>query len=275
MINLTEKLKKLKEYILNQNSMVIAFSGGVDSSLLLHVANEVLGDKVLAVTARSSTYPEREYKIAEEFARKIGAKHISIISEELDIKGFSENPKDRCYYCKKELFGKLVEIAKEQGFNVVAEGSNIDDLSDYRPGKKAKEECNVVSPLLEVGLTKAEIREIAKERGIEHWHKPAYACLASRFPYGQKITAEKLRMIEMAEEFLFNSGFLQVRVRNHDGLARIEVSPDERKKFFDEKIMDRVYEEFAKIGFSHTSLDLKGYRTGSMNEEFHKIKNPV
>jgi len=262
-----EKLEKLEDIIRNLGSVLIAFSGGVDSTFLLKVCLDVLGkDKVLAVTARSSTYPARELEEAKALALKLGARHEIIESEELAVPGFSENPPERCYYCKKELFGKLVRMARERGFNFVVDGSNADDTGDFRPGMKAKDELGVVSPLKEAGLTKAEIRNFSREMGLPTWDKPSFACLASRFPYGEKITAEKLDRVGKAEELLDALGFTQYRVRSHGDLARIEVLPDEIDRFFDSSLREKVTKEFKKLGFVYVSLDLTGYRTGSMNE---------
>ena len=210
-----EKLQALKDNIQGMGSLVIAFSGGVDSTFLLRVAHDVLGDKAIAITATSSTYPERELRGAIEFAKSIGVKHIIIRSEELDIAGFAENPQNRCYHCKKELFTKVVHIARERGIATVADGSNADDTSNYRPGMQAMRELGAVSPLLDVGLTKREIRIISREMGLPTWDKPSFACLSSRIPYGEKITPEKLAMIDRAETFLLDMGFRQVRVRHH------------------------------------------------------------
>ncbi|MGE4283542.1 MAG: ATP-dependent sacrificial sulfur transferase LarE [Clostridia bacterium] len=257
---------KLKLNLIEMGSIAIAYSGGVDSTFLLKVAHDVLEDRVTAVTARSSTYPEREYKEAVNFTSENHIKHITIVSEELEIEGFSENPVNRCYFCKHELFSKIGKIAKENGLDFMADGSNVDDLGDYRPGLHAVSELGVVSPLKEVGMTKEDIRTLSRELGLSTWDKPAFACLSSRFPYGQKITKEKLEMVDRAEQYLLDLGFKQVRVRHHGDIARIEVSFHERSKFFDEQMMDKVNEEFKRIGFIYTALDLKGYRTGSMNE---------
>ncbi len=260
------KLNKMIEYINNMESLAVAFSGGVDSTFLLKVAADVLGDKVIAVTARSSVYPERELREAEDFAGKLGVKYIVIVSDELEIGGFSENPVNRCYICKLELFKKIKEVANHYGITYVADGSNADDTGDYRPGMKALRELDIVSPLLQALMTKEDIRFLSKEMGLPTWNKQTFACLASRFPYGQKITAEKLEMLDRAEQFLLDLGFNQIRVRHHGDLARIEAGPGELKRFFLEDLMEPVYKELKKIGFTYVSLDMKGYRTGSMNE---------
>jgi uncharacterized protein len=263
---LQEKFQLLKDNMKKRGSAAIAFSGGVDSTFLVKVAHEVLGDKLIAVTATSSTYPERELKEAIKYAEDMGVKHLIISSEELDIEGFASNPKNRCYYCKKELFTKIKDVAKEHGVEYVFDGSNFDDTGDYRPGMQAARELEVVSPLKEAQLTKDDIRELSKELGLPTWNKPSFACLSSRFPYGKKITIPKLKMVEEAEQFLLDMGLRQVRVRHHGEIARIEVSPEERVKFFDVEVMDKIGDKFKKIGFAYVTLDILGYRTGSMNE---------
>jgi uncharacterized protein len=272
---LQEKYQSLKDIIKEKESAAIAFSGGVDSTFLLKVANEVLADKVVAVTATSSTYPKRELNEAIKYAEDMKVKHIIISSEELDIEGFALNPKNRCYYCKKELYTKINNIAKEEGVNYVFDGSNLDDTGDYRPGMQAAKELHVISPLKEAGLTKEDIRELSKDLGLLTWNKPSFACLSSRFPYGNKITLSKLTMVDKAEQILLDMGITQVRVRHHGEIARIEVEPSEREKFFDVEVMDRIGNEFKKIGFTYVTLDVLGYRTGSMNEtlsEEDKVK---
>lgn len=260
------KFQTLKNSIKSLGSVAIAYSGGVDSTFLLKVAADVLGDKVIAITAKSTTYPEREFKEAVKYIGDIGAKHIVIISEELEIEGFAKNPIDRCYFCKKELFSKVRKVADDNNINAVLDGSNADDVSDYRPGMKAANELKVISPLKNAGLTKDNIRELSKSLGLPTWNKPAFACLSSRFPYGNEITVEKLSMVERAEQFLMDLGFRQIRVRHHGDIARVEVNAEERNKFFDIELMDKVANELKSFGFKYVTLDLLGYRTGSMNE---------
>ncbi len=265
-MSLQEKLQLLKGNMKQRGSAAIAFSGGVDSTFLVKVAKEVLGDRMIAVTATSSTYPERELKEAIQYAEELGVKHIIINSEELDIEGFASNPKNRCYYCKKELFTKIFDVAREYDIEYVYDGSNSDDTGDYRPGMQAARELSVISPLKEAQMTKAEIRELSRQMELPTWNKPAFACLSSRFPYGNQITVPKLRMVEEAEQFLLDMDIRQVRVRHHGEIARIEVSPEERSRFFDISLLDKIGERFKKIGFTYVTLDVIGYRTGSMNE---------
>jgi uncharacterized protein len=268
-----KKLDILKENIKKLQSVAIAFSGGVDSTFLLKVAHDVLGNNVIAITATSSTYPKRELDEAKKYARNMGVKHIIIESEELDIEGYAKNPVNRCYYCKKELFSKLRNIAKENDINYVLDGSNLDDTGDYRPGMEAAKELGIVSPLKEAKLTKDDIRIFSREMDLPTWNKPSFACLSSRFPYGNKITSKKLKMVEDAEQFLLDLGFRQVRVRCHDTIARIEVAPEERSKFFDLSLMDKVGNKFREIGFTYVTLDILGYKTGSMNAVLKSIHN--
>jgi uncharacterized protein len=265
-MDVDNKLESLRQLIKQLESVAVAYSGGVDSTFLLKVAHEVLSDNVIAVTARSSTYPEREFREAADFVQKAGIRHVVIKSEELDIEGFADNPTNRCYFCKRELLSKVIAVAQSNNIRHVVEGSNIDDLGDYRPGRQAIRELGVGSPLTQAGLGKEEIRILSKKMDLPTWQKPAFACLASRFPYGQKITRDKLQVVDQAEQFLLDLGFRQVRVRHHDSIARIEVSAAERGKFFNMDMMDRIYEKFRQLGFMYTALDLKGYRTGSMNE---------
>ena len=269
-MKLDDKLKLLKYRLEKMGSVAVAFSGGVDSTFLLKVAHDALGDRAIAITARSSSFPDREFKDAADFAKKIGVKHVVIDSEELEIEGFADNPVNRCYLCKRELFSKMVDYAKANGIRYVADGSNVDDAGDYRPGMEAIRQLGIICPLREAGIGKKDIRALSKEMGLPTWDKPSFACLVSRIPYGQKITKEKLRAIDEMERFLIDLGFRQVRVRSHGDLARIEVAAEERSKFFDAELMDRVSDKIKEYGFTYVTLDLKGYRTGSMNETIGK-----
>jgi uncharacterized protein len=263
------KYKKLKEIIADYGSLAVAFSGGVDSTFLLKTAHDVLGDRAIAVTARSCSFPERELKEAAAFCEQHGIRHFITDSEELDIEGFSENPLNRCYLCKNELFTKIGTIAEQEGLAAVAEGSNTDDEGDYRPGLQAVREQGVKSPLRASGLSKDDIRALSKEQGLPTWNKQSFACLASRFVYGETISETKLNMVDKAEQLLLDLGFTQVRVRVHgaDGeQARIELLPAEFPKLMEEATRRTVTDRFSEIGFTYISLDLKGYRTGSMNE---------
>ncbi|MDR3643796.1 MAG: ATP-dependent sacrificial sulfur transferase LarE [Clostridia bacterium] len=260
------KKEKLMQSLRACGSLAVAFSGGVDSSFLLKCAFDSLGEKVLGVTARSSTYPEREMKEAAEFAALYGIPHVVIDSEELDIENYADNPPERCFFCKNELFSKIRRLADERGILQIAEGSNCDDLGDYRPGLRAASELGVLSPLREEELTKDEIRLLSKEMGLITWDKPSFACLASRVPYGEKITREKLAMIEKSEQFLLDLGFKQVRVRHHGNIARIELPAEEMPLALEDGNAALIYEKLKSFGFAYVSLDLKGYRTGSMND---------
>jgi len=262
---LLEKLSKLEEYIRELGSLAVGFSGGIDSSFLLAVAHEVLGDKVIAVTGVDASVPEREVNEAKAFCEKRDIRHIICEVDPLKEEGYRNNGPDRCYFCKRGIFTEVKKIADENDIAYMAEGSNMDDLGDYRPGLKAAAELSVISPLREAGLYKSDIRLISKAMGLPTWNKPAYACLASRFVYGEEITEGKLRMIDRAEQFLIEHGFFEERVRLHGNIARIEVPPKDIPRLASDEIRDAVYEEFTKIGFLFVTLDLKGYRMGSMN----------
>ncbi len=263
---LLEKYDRLKDYLASFGSVAVAFSSGVDSTFLLYAAKEALGDRAIAVTASSCSFPERELKEAKEYCSKMGIRHFVIKSEELEIEGFSHNPKNRCYLCKHELFEKIGALAKEQGINEIAEGSNLDDNGDYRPGLQAVAELGVKSPLRHIGFTKQEIRELSQYFNIPTWNKQSFACLSSRFPYGDLINEKKLKMVDRAEQLLLDMGFHQLRVRIHGDIARIELLPEEFPKFMEEETRLSVYKKFKEYGFSYVTLDVVGYRTGSMNE---------
>jgi len=265
-LDVEEKLSKLKAIVSELESVVVAFSGGVDSTLVTKVCYDVLRDNSMAVTARSETYPDFEFKEAQKLAKEIGIKHLVIDTSELAIEGFANNPPERCYFCKTELFGKLKEIAKEQGFLNVADGANLDDTQEFRPGLQASKELNVRSPLKEAGMTKKDIREVSKMLNLPNWNKPAYACLSSRFPYGQSITEEKLSMVSEAEKYLRGLGLVQFRVRHHETIARIEVLPDDINILTNSPAREELTAKFKEIGFTYVTLDLAGYRSGSMNE---------
>jgi uncharacterized protein len=271
---LEAKYERLQELVRGYGSLLVAFSGGLDSSLLLKVARDALGDRVLAVTALSPTYPSKEHAAAEALARALGVRLIAVETDELAIAGYAENPPERCYFCKSELFGELQAIARREGIAYVADGTNADDRGDYRPGMQAASELGVVSPLCEAGLTKADIRALSKRLGLPTWDKPSSACLASRFPYGEAITREKLAMVEAAEDFLKELGFRQVRVRHHGEIARIEVEPDEIERLASSGVREQVVRKLTKLGYRYVTLDGRGYRTGSLNEALGRTKAP-
>lgn len=261
------KIEKLKSRLLFFKRVIVAFSGGVDSTFLLYFAKKILGrENVLAVVAESPTYPVEEVRSAIELASNLGVRCQIIRTEELEDENFVCNSKDRCYFCKKELFSKLKQMARENAINYILDGSNFDDLSDYRPGNFAKKEFGVCSPLQEVGLTKDEIRQLSKEAGLPTWDKPSMACLSSRIPYGIRITREILCQVGEAEKFIRALGFRQVRVRHHDKLARIEVEKSEISKFFDKTLREKVTKKLEKLGYYFVTLDLNGYTTGSLNK---------
>ena len=260
------KLEELKKYLMELQSVAVAFSGGVDSAFLLKVAYDVLKENAVAITVDADFFPEREYDESIEFCNKEGIRQYFCPVDVLETEAFKTNPPNRCYFCKKNLFSEIRTRAFEKGISYIAEGSNMDDDKDYRPGMKAVKELGILSPLKKVGLLKKEIRFLSKELGLPTWDKPSYACLASRFVYGDEITKEKLLMVEKSEQLLYELGFRQFRVRVHGSMARIEILPQEFDKLMEETVRQKITDAFKEYGFSYVSLDLTGYRTGSMNE---------
>lgn len=267
---LEKKLDDLKTYLRNLGSLAVGFSGGVDSSFLLAVAKDVLGDRVLAVTAVAPSIPERELKEAKEFCEEREIRQAVCFIDQMKEEEFRKNSPDRCYFCKRNIFNEIKRIASENNIEYVAEGSNMDDLGDYRPGLRAVAELSVTSPLREAKLYKTDIRMLSKAMGLPTWSKPAYACLASRFVYGEEITEEKLHMIDLAEQFLIEHGFIEERVRMHGNIARIEVPAKDIPRLAADGIREQVYERFKELGFMFVTLDMHGYRVGSMNATINK-----
>jgi len=261
------KYTTLRSILSDMESICIGYSGGVDSTLLLAVAVDVLGVNTLAVIGRSATYPTREFEEAMALAATIGARTLVVDTEETDVLKFRENPPDRCYFCKTELFSKLGAIAGDNNIRWIADGTIVDDVGDFRPGMKAKSELSVRSPLLEAGFSKQEVRELSRNLGLATWDKPSFACLSSRFPYGMEITKENLTRVDNAETTLRDAGFRAFRVRFHDArTARIELGVDELKRMLDDDLRTEIVSRMKEIGFIYVTLDLQGYRTGSMNE---------
>lgn len=264
-LTIEQKYERLGAILRSMGKVVVAFSGGVDSAFLLKAALEFLGpERVLAITADSETYPEREKLEAIELAKELSAPHEVIHTSELNIPGYAENPTNRCYFCKNSLFDHLIPIAQARGFEHVIFGAIADDLGEHRPGLQAAHEQGVRAPLLEAGIKKSEIRHLSRQFGLRTWDKPSFACLSSRIPYGELITAHKLSMIDRAEDFLIQLGFRQVRVRQHDNLARVEVPVSDLAEVL--AVADTVHAKLKEIGYAYVTLDLKGYRSGSLNE---------
>lgn len=262
---LTHKYDILINNLKSLNKVAIAFSGGVDSSFLLYAASKALGENVIAITANSNVLPHGEFDEAKDLCKSIGVRHIVMEFDPLKVDEFRRNVKDRCYYCKKNLMSRMINVAKENGFDVLAEGSNTDDGSDYRPGARALQELEIVSPLKDADLSKQDIRDLSNKYNLPTWDKPSYACLATRIPYNEEITSDKLSMVEKSEALLHEYGFLQSRVRVHGNVARLEIMPEQFDKLMSDDIRMAILEGIKNNGFDYVSLDLSGYRTGSMN----------
>lgn len=265
-VSLEEKHRALRSALQAHGGLAVAFSGGVDSALLLAVAHEALGDRVLAVTTRSASIPTRETEEARAFCRERGIRHVVVETHEFEIEGFDRNPPYRCYVCKREILSCIFAAAAREGFATVAEGSNLDDADDYRPGARAVREAGAISPLRDAGFTKADVRALARRLGLSQWDKPAFACLNSRFAYGEPVTPERLAMVDAAEQALRAMGFPQVRVRVHGDVVRVEVPAADVERLASASVRTFAVEKLRALGFTYVALDLQGYRTGSMNE---------
>lgn len=272
-IPLQTKVDQLYECLRDYQKVIVAFSGGVDSTFLAEAAQHALGDDALAVTAISDSYPIREMKAAQDIAKQIGIRFETVNTEELEQEGYASNPTNRCFFCKSELFDKLRPIADKYDVGTIVYGAIPDDVGDHRPGMDAAKQMGIKAPLIDVDLTKAEIREVSKAWDLPTWDKPAFACLSSRFPYGMRITRELLRQVDAAEQFLYDLGIRQFRVRHHGDLARIELEAEEISRLQQKERRSQISDHFKTLGYTHVTLDLQGYRSGSLNEGITKIIN--
>ena len=265
-LSLDEKDKRLRQLVRDFGSVIIAFSGGVDSAYLAYVAGDELGERALAVTGDSASYPTFQRELADQLIRTFGIRHKMLLTDEFNDPNYTSNPANRCYFCKSELYDKLGTLAAERGFQVICDGTNADDLGDWRPGRQAARERGVRSPFVECSMTKRDIRELSRRAGLPTWDQPASACLSSRIPYGEVVTIEKLSAVDRAEQFLRQLGFRQVRVRHHGDIARIEIAAEELPRALDPALSLRITTELKELGFRYVTVDLEGYRTGSLNE---------